>query len=124
MANGVYVPIEIEELPGGVLQGYSAALSLNLRLEDGELVFHDPATDRPIASLESVRGVAQAEREARLAAEARADTLQARADTEREGRLQERQAREAAAFQIENMPFQSLHHGRMRAHKKRIRHDQ
>ena len=61
LVNGVYVPVEIEELSGGSLQGYSAALDLNLRWEQGELVFYDPATGRPIATLED-------EREARAAA--------------------------------------------------------
>ena len=42
----------IEELPGGVLQGYSAALNLNLRWDNGQLVWHDPATGRRIVTLE------------------------------------------------------------------------
>ena len=65
LVNGEYVAIDIEELPDGSLQGYSAALGLYLRWERGELVFYDPATGLPIASLNS-------EREARRAAEARA----------------------------------------------------
>ena len=64
-----YVAIDIEELPDGGLQGYSAALDLHLRWERGELVFYDPATGRPIATLED-------EREARLAAEARVRELE------------------------------------------------
>ena len=64
-----YVAIDIEELPDGGLQGYSAALDLHLRWEQGELVFYDPATERPIATLED-------EREARLAAEARVRELE------------------------------------------------
>ena len=32
LENGVYVPLLIEELPGGILQGYSAVLGLNLAL--------------------------------------------------------------------------------------------
>ena len=64
-----YVAIDIEELPDGGLQGYSAVLDLHLRWERGELVFYDPATERPIATLED-------EREARLAAEARVRELE------------------------------------------------
>ena len=44
LADGEYVPIDIEELPDGSLQGYSPVLDLYLRWEDGELVFYDPAT--------------------------------------------------------------------------------
>ena len=59
----------IEELPGGVLQGYSAALNLNLRWEDGQLVWHDPATRQRIVTLDD-------ERQARLSEQARADNEQ------------------------------------------------
>ena len=75
LVEGRYEPIPIEMVSDGVLQGYSPALNLRVRWEDGVLAFHDPATGRPIASMED-------EREARAAAEARADTEQARADTE------------------------------------------
>ena len=46
----------IEELPDGVLQGYSAALNLNLRWDNGQLVWHDPATGRRIVTLEDALG--------------------------------------------------------------------
>ena len=55
MVEGRYEPIEIAELSGGVLQGYSRALNLNLRWEEGRLVLHDPETGRPIATLEGER---------------------------------------------------------------------
>ena len=61
-----YRPLPIEQLPDGVAQGYSPVLDLHLRWEQGRLVWHDPATGRPIASLAE-------EREARAQAEARAD---------------------------------------------------
>ena len=69
LVNGEYVPVEIEELPDGTLQGYSQALGLYLRWERGELAFQDPATGAPIATFESER--------------ARADTAEARAEAER-----------------------------------------
>ena len=69
LVEGEYAALDIEELPGGGLQGYSAVLDLHLRWERGELVFYDPATERPIATLED-------EREARLAAEARVRELE------------------------------------------------
>ena len=58
LVDGVYVPIDIEELPGGSLQGYSGAL--DLRWEDGELRFYDPGTGRPIATLAVERARANA----------------------------------------------------------------
>ena len=96
LVNGQYQPIDIEELDGGGLQGYSAVLNLNLRwspsgrppyihglargLARGVLGWHDPATGQHIATLGS-------ERAARLAAEARANAAEARANSEREARL-------------------------------------
>ena len=67
LVDGRYVPVGIEELAGGVLQGYSRVLDLNLRWEEGRLVWHDPATGQPIATLEE-------ERRGRVQAEARADS--------------------------------------------------
>ena len=46
LVDGTYEPIEIEELPGGVLQGHSPALSLHLRWEAGRLVFMTRARRR------------------------------------------------------------------------------
>ena len=60
LVAGEYIPIDIEELPDGSLQGYSPALNLNLRWERGELVFYDPATGRRIATLEDERARADA----------------------------------------------------------------
>ena len=47
LVDAEYVAIDIEELPGGGLRGYNAALDLNLRWERGELVFYNPGTGRP-----------------------------------------------------------------------------
>ena len=76
LIEGAYVPIEIEELPGGSLQGYSLTLNLHLRWEDGELVFCDPATGEHIDTFES-------ECSARLTAEAERNAERARADNAR-----------------------------------------
>ena len=97
LVKGEYFAIEIEELPGGDLQGYSAALDLHLRWERGELVFCDPATGRRIVTLEDERARADSEREARVAAEVRADTAEAERDAER----QARQAVEARVRELE-----------------------
>ena len=99
LVDGEYVAIEIEELPDGSLQGYSAALDLNLRWERGDLAFYDPATGRPIATLEDERARADAaeaernaEREARGAAEA-----------ERNAERETRAAAEARVRELEEL---------------------
>ena len=74
LENGVYVPIDIDELSADVLQGYSEALGLYLRWERGELGWHDPATGRHIATFDTER--------------VRADNAEARADAERAARMQ------------------------------------
>ena len=76
LAGGVYVPIEVTERPDGSLEGYSEALNLRLRWEDGTLAWHDPVTGRHIATLDSERARADS-------AETRADSERARADSER-----------------------------------------
>ena len=91
LAGEEYQPLPIEQLPDGVAQGYSPILDLHLRWEEGRLVWHDPATGRPIASLAAER--ARADR-----ADARADREHTRADVERGGRiLAEERARELEA---------------------------
>ena len=81
LVNGQYQPMLIEELPDGVLQGYSAALNLNLRWDNGQLVWHDPATGRRIVTLDD-------ERQARLSEQARADNAEVRANNEQQQRIQ------------------------------------
>ena len=83
--NSEYVPVEIEELPGGVLLGYSPALNLRLRWESGGLALYDPATNAPIASFDDLqtsldreRARADAELAARLAAQSRIRELEER----------------------------------------------
>ncbi len=85
LVAGRYEPIEIEKLPGGVLQGYSRSLNLHLRWEEGRLGWQDPATGRPIATLEDERreriqaeARADSERQTRIRAEARANAAEAR----------------------------------------------
>ena len=106
LVDGVYVPIDIEELSDGVLQGYSPALGLNLRWEGGEFVLHDPETGRRIATLED-------ERAERLRAEARADQesaarerAEARAGDERAARLQAEAERDAEAARVRELEAQ------------------
>ena len=80
LASNRYRPLPIEQLPDGVAQGYSPVLDLHLRWEQGQLVWHDPATGRPIASLAE-------EREARAQADARARADREYARSEREARI-------------------------------------
>ena len=88
LVDGRYEPITIEELADGVLQGYSEALNLYLRWEQGEFRLHDPATGRHIATFESERARADREREARIEEmEARA-AAEAERNAEREARTQ------------------------------------
>ena len=83
LVEGRYEPIDITELSGGALQGYSAVLNLYLRWENGNLGWYDPATGEHIPTYESERAArlqaeaqAEREREARLQAEARIRELE------------------------------------------------
>ena len=82
--DNIYVPVTIEELPDGNLQGYSPVLNLHLRWEQGQLAWYDPATGKPILTYQDQHGRADAERdradterEARARAEARVHELEA-----------------------------------------------
>ena len=88
LVNGRYEPIAIEELKGGTLQGYSGALNIYLRWEEGRLAWHDPATGRHIATFEGERARADAEREARI------EEMEARAIAEAERNAAEARIRE------------------------------
>ena len=80
LVDGVYQPIQIDELDNDVLRGYSAALNLILRWEQGKLAWYDPATGEHIPTLESVRSE-------RIAAEESADSAEAEFRAIRESRL-------------------------------------
>ena len=71
LVDGVYVPLPIDELPDGTLQGYSPALDLYLRWEQEQLAWHDPATGRHIPTYDDQKTRADSE-------QARADTAEAR----------------------------------------------
>ena len=97
LVEGEYAAIDIEELPDGSLQGYSAALGLNLRWAGGELVFYDPATRRRIATLADEREARIAEQEARMA--------------EREARIAAEEARAAAEARVRELEEQLRRQG-------------
>ena len=81
-----YQPIPIEEVAEGVQQGYSAVLDLNLRWEQGHLGWYDPATGPAYSDLlvtmrsraDRAEAELNAERAARVAAEARIRELEER----------------------------------------------
>ena len=102
LIDGRYEPIAIEELADGTLQGYSAALNIHLRWEQGRLAWHDPATGRHIATFEGERARADREAEGRIAErEARIEETEARSTAEAE-RNAEREARLRAEERAEN----------------------
>jgi len=86
LVDGRYEEIELSEIAPGVFQGYSAALNLILRVKDGVLGLYDPATEEHIPTFQSERARADAERAARISAEARAQELEAEILRLREGR--------------------------------------
>jgi hypothetical protein len=71
----------------GVQQGYSAVLDLNLRWEQGQLGWYDPATGRHILTFSDERS--------------RADRAEAELNAEREARVAERAAAEARIRELE-----------------------
>ena len=85
-AAGRYHPFPIEETADGTLYGYSPALNLLLRWENGRLWWCDPVTYQPLPSLAD-------EHAARIQAQARADQQEARADQQQARADQEQAAR-------------------------------
>ena len=83
LVNGVYVPLPLQELPDGSLQGYSAALNLYLRWEREELAWYDPATGRHILTYQDQRERAETAEDASDAARAEAAAARAEADEAR-----------------------------------------
>ena len=84
LVDGVYQPIDIEELDDGRLRGYSEALGLYVCWEEGMLRFFDPLTDSYLRSheedadrAENAEARARDEETARRRAEARAAELEA-----------------------------------------------
>ena len=87
LVEGKYEPIAIEMLGDDRLRGYSEALGLYVCWEDGMLRFFDPGTESYLRSHDEDMARAEEERIARLAAQARAGTAEARAEEERTERM-------------------------------------
>ena len=92
LVDGVYVPIQIDRRSDDVLQGYSRALNLHLRWDNGALGWLDPATEEHIATFESERERADREWAARM--------------REREARMQAEAERNAAAARVRELEEQ------------------
>ena len=85
LVNGVYVPIPIEELPDGSLQGYSPVLNLHIRWKNGQLAWYDPDTGRHVLTYADQRDRADNAEARALAAEARVHELEAELRRLRDG---------------------------------------
>ena len=90
LVGGRYEPIQTHEGADGIIRGYSAALELELRWEDGILRLYDPAAGAYLRTLlESEDDLEEAEADLR---EARANLREARANL-RETRVDLRETR-------------------------------
>ncbi len=89
LVDGKYEEIEVREIRPGVFQGYSAALNVLLRAEDGRLGWYDPATEEHIPTLQSQT--------------ARAETAEVLAETERAARIQETARAETAEARVQEL---------------------
>ena len=77
LIEGNYQPVPVETLADGSRQGYSTALNLILRWNNGRLGWHEPETGRHIATFHELQQARLEEQQARLAAEARVRELEA-----------------------------------------------
>ena len=102
LVDGAYQPIPIDEPDDDALQGYSDVLNLILRWEQGQLGWYDPVTEQHIATFDTERARADQAREARIAAEARAENERARVAAEARAD-QAREARVAAEARIREL---------------------
>lgn len=80
LVGGRYEPIVIDALSDGGIEGYSEALDLTLRWQEGRLGWHDPISGRHIATFENERARAESAEARADNAEARAENAEARAD--------------------------------------------
>ena len=104
LLNGVYEPIPIHHTDAGYLWGRSDALNLDLCWENGTLRFWDPAAGLYLPTLDQERTGRLLSEAARRQAEVRANTAEARANTEAAARraAEERaEAAEARAIRME-----------------------
>lgn len=90
LVDGEYQPIPIYRMAGGGFRGYSAALDLELRWENGRLRFWDPATREYLPDLIESRAQTDAaiiQRDAEVAARRQAETQRNNAMAERDNAI-------------------------------------
>ncbi len=85
LVDGAYVPIAVNEVSHARYWGYSAVLGLYLCWEYGHLRWYDPAAQRYLRTHDEEADERIAERQARIAAEARARELEAQLRSARGG---------------------------------------
>ena len=91
LIEGRYQSFPIRELADGSLEGFSPVLNLNLRWEDGQLGWYDPASGRHIPTFEAQRDRAEEQRVRAEGERARAESERARAERA-EARVRELEA--------------------------------
>ena len=94
--DGRYHLIPMDVDTPEVVQGYSPALNLLLRWDNGKLAWYDPATEEHIATFDSERDRADSER-------ARADSAEARADREWQARTAAEARADAAEAELRRL---------------------
>jgi len=92
-----YWPLLMQARSGDALRMHSAVLGLDLRLEEEQLRFHDPATGEPLRSHAEAELARQATEQARQAAELSRQDAEARAEEE----SRQRRALEARLAELE-----------------------
>ena len=103
-----YVRMPVATLPDGRIRGYSPTLGLELYWDDGRLRFYDPMRDAWLPDLDDALGALTAAEDqaeaARLdleAAESRAESAENRAEAERQARLEAEARLEARLAEME-----------------------
>ena len=81
LVGNAYQPVELLEIGPGHLHGHSDVLNLDLCWENGSLRWWDPATESYLLTFDETD-------DARIEAEARANSAEARASREREARTE------------------------------------
>jgi hypothetical protein len=99
-----YWPLPVQERSGSDLRMHSAVLGLDLRLDEGQLRFHDPATGerlRSHAESELARRAAELRRQAAEQASQAADQARQHAEARAEEELRQCRALEARLAELE-----------------------
>lgn len=99
-----YWPLPVQERSGSDLLMHSAVLGLDLRLEEGQLRFHDSATGEPLrshAEAEFARQEAEQARQAAKQASQAAEQARQDAEARAEEELRQRRALEARLAELE-----------------------